>query len=81
MPTYDVVCGDCKTTAEVFCSFKEVDLIRCKTCGGPVGISPTAPNVHFKASAGEIRRVECKVTKEDGSSEVVRMRHLERNVK
>lgn len=81
MPTYEIYCPTCGTREEIFDSWANASLYRCPSCQSNTTISPSAPNVHFKASVGEIRRAEVKYTDADGKEHVRRMPELERTVK
>jgi putative FmdB family regulatory protein len=77
MPTYDTIC-QCGNKEEVFDSFKNLPLFRCKKCGSNVSIQMSAPCVHFKASAGEVRRAEVVYEDADGTKHTKRLRDIEK---
>jgi len=36
MPIYDIECTDCKSTAEVWCDYEDLERERCLSCDGPM---------------------------------------------
>lgn len=77
MPTYDTICP-CGNREEVFDSFKNLHLFRCSKCGSQVSITPSAPQIHFKAGVGEVRRAEVVYEDQDGKKHSKRLHDVEK---